>query len=158
MAEICRGTMLATDDPLGLGGLLFDACRIVQLATQGKWTHEGLLERVLDAILEGLEAFEEENLLRFPAAYRLAFRELGLSIGLHGLEKMQVWVRAHPQKFPPAVPRRLEQLSEHLYLREKIEQFWLNAVLREEPSWNQHREINIVMLATCLGPDGFLAV
>jgi hypothetical protein len=31
MAKICQGIGLATDDPLGIGGLLFDASRIAQL-------------------------------------------------------------------------------------------------------------------------------
>ena len=31
MAKICQGIRLATDDPLGIGGLLFDASRIAQL-------------------------------------------------------------------------------------------------------------------------------
>jgi hypothetical protein len=35
MAEICRGMRLATTDPLGIGGLLFDASRIAQLMVMG---------------------------------------------------------------------------------------------------------------------------
>ena len=37
MAKICRGIHLATDDPLGIGGLLFDASRIAQLIMKGRF-------------------------------------------------------------------------------------------------------------------------
>ena len=35
MARICRGISLPTNDPLGIGGLLFDASRIAQLMIKG---------------------------------------------------------------------------------------------------------------------------
>jgi hypothetical protein len=43
-------------------------------------------------------------------------------------------------------------------LREKIEQFWLDGKNREASTWTEHREINMVMLATSLAPDGFLGI
>jgi len=41
MTDICQGRNWSTDDPLGIGGLLFDASRIAQLMVQG-----GLLTRI----------------------------------------------------------------------------------------------------------------
>lgn len=55
MAELTAATSLVTDDPLGLGGLLWDACRIVQLAMHGAWDQAEVLERVLEAAAEGLD-------------------------------------------------------------------------------------------------------
>ena len=51
MAEICRGIRLATDDPLGIGGLLFDASRIAQLMIKGGLKNSSLLETVVDSAL-----------------------------------------------------------------------------------------------------------
>jgi hypothetical protein len=82
MAEICRGIRLATDDPLGIGGLLFDASRIAQLMIQGGLKNSKLLETVVNSSLLGMEAFAKGGSLDYSAKYRLAFRELGLSIGL----------------------------------------------------------------------------
>ena len=90
MAEICRGMgkNLATDDPLGIGGLLFDASRIAQLMIHSGLKYESLLENVVDSAVLGLEYFVSNNQLEDPAEYRLAFRELGLSIGLSAVEKL----------------------------------------------------------------------
>ena len=51
-----------------------------------------------------------------------------------------------------------KQLSEkaRYQLREEIEAFWLERVHRASESWIDHREINMVMLATSLAPDGYL--
>jgi hypothetical protein len=43
-------------------------------------------------------------------------------------------------------------------LSEKIDQFWLNENNSEADSWTKHLDINMVMLATSLTPEGFLMV
>ncbi len=43
-------------------------------------------------------------------------------------------------------------------LSEIIEKFWLERKNREASSWTQHRDINMVMLATSLAPDGYLTL
>ena len=43
-------------------------------------------------------------------------------------------------------------------LRKKIEQFWTDGKNREADTWIEHREINMVMLATSLAPRGFLRI
>jgi hypothetical protein len=50
----------------------------------------------------------------------------------------------------------LKTLSRYAGLREIIETFWLEGTNRESDSWIAHRDINRVMLATSLAPDGFL--
>jgi hypothetical protein len=64
MAEILcdTGLDLATDDPLDIGGLLFDALRLAQLAIRGGPLFEGLLENVLDSALR-LFKFDAGNVL-----------------------------------------------------------------------------------------------
>jgi hypothetical protein len=160
MAEICRGLSLATDDPLGVGGLLFDASRIAQIMIRGGLDHVGLLETVLNSALRGMEAFLNRDPLRYPAKYRLAFRELGLSIGLSAVENLKERIEERPEIFCEGahLNRRVEALMGYLPLREMIERFWLDDRNREATTWKEHREINMVMLATSLGPDEFMTI
>ena len=160
MTDICRGIRLSTDDPLGIGGLLDDASRITQLMIQGGPRDFDLLESVLDSALLGLIAFTESGSLDFPAMQRLAFRELGLSIGLSGVKKLPEWIRNNPGLFDRAGPlqQKIKVLLEYLPLREKIEKFWLNKKNQESGTWTEHRDINMVMLATSLAPEGFLEI
>lgn len=162
MAEICRsmGTNLATDDPLGIGGLLFDASRIARLILQGGLKCAGLVEIVMDSAEIGLESFVINNQLEYPAEYRLAFRELGLSIGLSAAENLQKMVGGNQGAFNNAsrLQKLAEDLMEFLPLRKIIEQFWLDGRNRQASTWIEHREINMVMLATSLAPDQFLMI
>ena len=54
----------------------------------------------------------------------------------------------------PLLRTRIEGLSPYGFIREQIETFWLDRRNRAVPSWTDHREINMVMLATSLAPDG----
>ncbi len=162
MAEICRGmgTNLATDDPLGIGGLLFDASRIAQLMIQGGLKYESLLENVVDSAVLGLEYFERNNQLEYPAEYRLAFRELGLSIELSAIENLQKGIEGNQGVFSreSRLHRLAEDLMGYLPLGKTIEQFWMDDRNRQASTWIEHREINMVMLATSLAPEEFLMI
>ncbi|MFA7198891.1 MAG: hypothetical protein WC093_06335 [Methanoculleus sp.] len=153
MAGICRGGSLATDDPLGIGGLLFDAWRIVELMDRGGFAYEDLPASVLDAALAGLVAFAGGRTLQYPAESRLAFRELGLAIGLAGAGVLVERVRENPDLLG-----RAEALMEYVPLAERIERFWMDKRSREASTWGQNREINMVMLATSLAPGEFLSI
>ncbi|MDK2990742.1 MAG: hypothetical protein PWR16_2271 [Methanoculleus sp.] len=173
MAGICRGGNLATDDPLGIGGLLFDSGRIVQilegsgrivqilegsgrigpLAGREGSAYEDLLAPVLDAALAGLTRFTGGGTLRYPADYRLAFRELGLSIGLRGVGILVERVRENQD-----LSRRAEALMRYVPLADRIEEFWMDDRNREAGTWTGNREINMVMLATSLAPGEFLTI
>jgi len=52
----------------------------------------------------------------------------------------------------------LKTLWKFLPLGEKIEAFWLDAQNQKTDAWKEHRDINTVMLATSLAPDGFLTI
>jgi hypothetical protein len=160
MAAICHGREWATDDPLGIGGLLCDAWRIAQLSEMGTFTDTLLLKSVVDAAHAGLEAFAGGNPLGYPAAYRLPFRELGLAIGLRGVESLRRWAKESGGPHAPQDPlqRKIEALTEYLSLARDIEGFWLEERNREAETWREHREINMVMLATSLAPDTFLSI
>jgi hypothetical protein len=168
MAGICRSLNLATDDPLGTGGLLADALRIAQIMVQGgpgfaEYLGPGvelpeLLGGVLTAALVGLDAFADSGCTGLPADFRLAFRELGLAIGLSGLGHLQQALGDHPDTFgeDDSLLLQAEALRPYLPLGETVTGFWLDARNREAASWTEHREINMVMLATSLAPEGFL--
>lgn len=160
MEDIIRGMSLSTDDPLGIGGLLSDASRIMQLMILGGQVYPGLLESILNSALIGIQSFRESGSLGHPARYRLAFRELGLSIGLSGIENFPDLIRDHQEVFdkPGSLHQVISDLLIYIPLKEKIEEFWLDSRNREVTTWIEHREINIVMLATSLAPDGFLGV
>ena len=68
-AEMVDREPLATADPLGIGGLLVDACRLAQVGADGE-----RIAPLLEASVAGLEAYVTEPDLRAPAHLRLAFR------------------------------------------------------------------------------------
>jgi hypothetical protein len=106
MTGMCRGMRMATDDPLGIGGLLSDASRITQMTMRGGPVYADLQETLLDSALAGLDSFTRAGSLELPAGYRLAFRELGLSIGLGGVGKLQEWIgkiRMYPAERIPFI-------------------------------------------------------
>ena len=160
MAEICKGKNWATDDPLGMGGLLCDAYKIVQLIINESFEQTGLAEDLLDACLLGLESYAKNNPLNFPVDYRLAFRELGLAIGLQAVEKIQGLISKIPGLFDEKylLHLRIEKLLGYIPLKEIIEGFWLESKNRQTSTWIEHRDINMVMLATSLAPDGYLTL
>ncbi len=73
MAGICREMSLSTDDPLGIGGLLSDAMRIVQLTIKRGSPYGNLLESLLDAGLRGVDYFKRGNTLKFRPDIVLPF-------------------------------------------------------------------------------------
>lgn len=129
-------TALATADALGLGGLLVDAYRLTQIERDRE-----LRDALLAAARLGLEHFAAARELDAPAEHRLAFRELGLAIGLAAAEAMHVGELA---RFAP--------------LRQSITTFWASAEHRRTRMYRDHEDINDTMLATSLAPAGFLVL
>jgi hypothetical protein len=160
MARICEGKSWITDDPLGIGGLLGDAFKVAQLIVQENFEQTDLLETLLDSSLMGLESYAKQNQLKLPADYRLAFRELGLSIGLKAVVKLRRWIEQNPGLFhkKDALDSKIESLMRYSPLSEMIEMFWLEPTNREATTWMAHRDINMVMLATSRAPEGFLMI
>jgi hypothetical protein len=160
MAAICTGQNWATGDPLGLGGLLWNACHLAQLINSGLPDQSELLPTLLAAANTGLESFAHMDSLRLPADYRLAFRELGLSIGLRGVAIVEELVAEKPSLFAHSAQllTHIDRLRHYRPMIASIEQFWLQQSNRESPTWTNHRDINTVMLATSLAPGAFLAL
>lgn len=142
---------LATPDPLGIGGLLVNAYRLVELLEAGAEHSSALLvEALLVAALVGMRQYSAQTDLVAPADSRLAFREIGLSIGLAALS----WIdRGAITTNSRKVCTYLERYAQ---VRQGIEAFWSRPEHRESRSWTDHQDINDVMLATSLVPEGFL--
>lgn len=147
-AGMLDGRALATTDPLGIGGLLTDAWRLVQLGRPGAIPEASLVEALLRAAVEGLARYGGP---RGPARQRLAFRELGLAIGL---EAARTWRDTGGSDGVRGFA--LGALHEYDSLRDEIESFWLDPEHQEGAAWTEHRDINEVMLATSLMPEGYL--
>jgi hypothetical protein len=148
----------STDDPLGLGGLLVDAWRLMQLQHRGARLQPQLLQNLIEAAASGLHYFARGDELHKPPQYRLAFREFGLAIGLHALERMRQSLETDKEHQPvnPHIKAKIGEMMQHMYIREHIENFWLYAEHQKSSTWTEHRDINEVMLATSLAPEGFL--
>ena len=157
MKNICRGMSMVTDDPLGIGGLLTDATLITQLIDRGS-NLLGLLQMVLDSSLLGIRSYISDNPLGLSANYRLAFRELGLSIGFKGLVLIKDLIRDDPKFSREYLENIVNELLKYSDLGETIEKFWLDENNRKTRNWIEHRDINMVMLATSLAPMGFLKI
>lgn len=159
-AVMVKNRELGTTDPLGLGGLLTDAYRVKQLMRQGVQIDPVLLEALLTAALGGLEYYVHSGELQQPAGYRLAFRELGLAIGLHAVERMwEKSERSQGNTFLSAEVRtRLKALMKYVPIGKDIESFWLDPEHQRNHTWREHPDINEVMLATSLVPDGYLVL
>jgi hypothetical protein len=150
----------STADPLGLGGLLIDAYRLRQLQQQGAEPQPGLVESLLDAAISGLNVFVRSGELEQPVQFRLAFRELGLAIGLHAVDRMHLFADNDVQRgvSEQRLQSQLGKLMQYTELRDAIENFWRDPDHQQTDTWIEHRDINEVMLATSLAPEGMLQI
>ena len=151
MTEMCEYARWATDDPLGIGGLLDDAARLAELIFEHGVSRRELLHQLLVDASISLRSFNGAGLLSLPAEHRLAFRELGLSIGIHGLQRLQRLVARERELVDVS-----ESLSSYQPLATHFQRFWSDSAHRLNKTWMDHRDINSVMLATSLAPEGYL--
>ncbi|MDH4106767.1 MAG: hypothetical protein OEW35_00475 [Gammaproteobacteria bacterium] len=154
LGAMLDGQYWHTDDPLGIGGLLVDAHRALELTGQGALPDRSLVPRLTAAAAESLQFYAAHAGLSLPADNRLAFRELGLAIGLHAVPMIARAAAGQPE--PVRHSARL--LVRHVALAERIERFWREPRHQQSHTWRDHEDINAVMLATSLLPDEFLAV
>lgn len=137
LAAICNGRDFATDDALGAGGLVVDALRLARLGPQ----FQGILAEVMQDLAVSVPA--AASAIRGPAAHRLPFRELGLALGLRALDPLGEHVDVGSLR--PLIP-----------MAGKLEDYWREAGHQTAPTWREHRDINVVMLAASMAPFGAL--
>lgn len=154
LSTACRQLSCRTDDALGIGGLLLDVFRLARLGPEAA-PDSGLLERLLRDSLRSLVAYAGAAELSQPPGRRLAFRELGLAIGLEAMDVLAS---------PPALVLSsreavaIREAASYLAMAEEIVSVWLRPDARATDGWVSHLDINEVMLASALVPDECLAV
>jgi hypothetical protein len=145
----------ATTDPLGLGGLLADASILIALTARGDLAAEALPHALLADAHRGLDVFTGTQALVRPLEARLAFRELGLALGLHGLGAMHAAVSDHVDRFGTAAEAaalrgRIEAMLPLRTLAAHLDGTWRDPAAQATRSWIAHRDINEVMLAASM--------
>ena len=158
MHRMCRDVPVwATDDPLGIGGLLSSCAVLVRLTASGLLSFDPLLHRLLADAERGLESFVSGHAMSVPTGSRLAFRELGLALGLQSVPDMQRALRARPSRFggprdAASLLARIEALASNRWLAGSIELAWGAPEAQAQRAWQEHLDINSVMLAASLLP------
>ncbi len=158
LAGMCKGKSWSTGDTLGTGELLSIAYRLAQLIVTEGLEKSGLLDSILNSSRPGLESFDSGGQWNLPPDYRLAFRELGLSIGVHAVERLTDLIAQTPRDLKNHFYTQSESLKRYSHISGTIETFWLDPSNRQADSWTAHRDINTVMLATSLAPDSYLSI
>jgi hypothetical protein len=157
MAAIVAGTNLLTEDPLGIGGLLADAHRLAQILRVRPGDNP-LLGLVVGAAANGLARYLSTQPLARPPAERLAFRELGLAIGLQAVTRMWCVLERDAASLDaqPALRAALDTLVSQVPLARTLIETWREVERVPVATWRAHEDINAVMLATALVPEGYL--
>ena len=144
-----------TVDPLSLGGLLSETGRLASLVAEGRHPNEPILERLAHDARRSVDAFAGAGLLERSIDTRLAFRELGLAIGLQAVVPAHDAIQAHRERFgdpwvASALLAHLEATVRHAALIPAIEETWLDPEAQSTSAWQAHLDINAVMLALSL--------
>ncbi len=138
---------MRSDDPLGIGGLLNAAFFLMQISQEKEIV---FLEQMLRSAFEGLDLYlRGDSRLNYSPDYRLAFRELGLAIGLTSVPKMRSFM-------PDSTT--IKALETYCPLGQKLLDFWAKPENQDNSTFKDHIDINSVMLATALHPEGYLHI
>lgn len=156
-----------TTDALGIGGLLVDAYTLLQVMLEEdahhseNWMLKHVVKKILKSAHTSLGMYGSMGELSYDAESRLAFRELGLSIGIHALEdigsllKDRTWADSD---FHREVEQLTFDLSRYIPMADHIESFWMIDGHQKTTTWKDHQDINSVMLAASLVPDGCICI
>lgn len=148
LRDLTEGHRWLTADPLGLGGLLLDAARLLAVREPDEFDQR-LAGDILADVATGLRQYLADEPLRQPARARLAFRELGLAIGLSTLPAISVACGRLPG-LSRSIEGPLSELAGAVPVAVRIAGFWSAEEQRRDPIFTEHRDINEVMLANAL--------
>ncbi|MEZ4416423.1 MAG: hypothetical protein R3E10_11815 [Gemmatimonadota bacterium] len=152
--QLCRGRSWVSDDALGIGGLLIAALQASQVRLHGMPLDARLEASVLRDSWISLDEYARHERPGVPAIQRLAFRELGLALGLRAAQRVGSLPR--PPFEPDSEHAWATMVRARVGIAERIEAFWSRPEHREVASWTDHADINAVMLAVSLEPSGYL--
>lgn len=154
LSEICQRSHWQTSDMLGLGSLMIEAYRMGQLFQRGEDIELVLVSDVINGAYEGLLELEGID-WSTPAELRLAFRELGLVIGLKAMGRFSELI-LRESRLGDVLGTKLMAFERFLPLIDILESYWCAPEKQTSGTWTEHADINQVMLATALLPDAFL--
>ena len=124
---------------------------------------QALADRVVAQAMPGeqVEAFVSRGDLEQPVRRRLAFRELGVAIGLQRVDPMRMVIEFDPHPFGGPVTAglllsQLDAVERRVPLVDAIECCWRSREGQASPTWNEHRDISMAMLAVSLAPDALV--
>ena len=106
----------------------------------------------------GLKSYINNNQMNLAAEYRLAFRELGLSIGLKGILIINYIIKKRPEFTENSLNKRFNDIKEYQVLGNIIEEFWVKNKNRKTNNWKEHQDINTVMLVILISSRDFLSI
>jgi hypothetical protein len=118
-----------------------------------------LLGLVVGAAATGLARYLATQPFSMPTTQRLAFRELGLAIGLQSVTRLWGVLEREAASLDaqPALRAALDTLVAQVPLARTITDAWMAVERRgNDDTWRAHEDINAVMLATALVPSGYL--
>lgn len=146
---LCSGMDWTTSDPLGIGGLLLNIPRSIQLPKN--IPAAATPKKLLKDSHNSLRTFAMAEMTNRPAQQRLAFRECGLSLGLRVLCGMESQLKE--------IGLDINNFMEYLPMAARIEDFWSQPENQQAAPWKNHLDINSVSLAASLvaseAPDAF---
>ena len=141
---MCEQRHWTTSDSLGIGGLLLNTLRSALLTNESISLPASVKpEKLLDESISSFRMFSESYNKNENAGRRLAFRECGLSLGLHAAllgMKDKLGLLNLP----------LGKLEEYKPIAREIESFWLDPENQRSPTWKEHLDINAISLASSL--------
>lgn len=149
--RICDRRRWITDDPLGIGGLLVAAGGLLARSLAGDPGRTELATWALADAATGLRTMDADRMLERPVGSRLAFRELGLAIGLETVAPLASAVRAADDLARrDAILAGLDAVLAHRGLVARIEGCWADRSSRRTEVCDHRRDIDEVMLAASL--------
>ena len=123
--------------------MLLDALGLAKLVAEGRSDLQPLFAQVVEDCALSLAAVAQDDFIGLRASRRLAFRELGLALGLHAVA-------------PLGECANVSLLERYVPLASALEDFWLEPANQAASTWTAHADINAVTLAAALAPRGSL--
>lgn len=148
LRELCLDVPWGTSDPLGIGGLLLDAFRLAILPDM-QTSDKQLLENIVSGAEAGVRQFLRSGALQGQPAMRLAFRELGLAIGLQTVLAIDA-AASHLGMPTASIANSLGSLLSFGKADRAIVDFWSEPQNQSASTWQDHRDINEVMLVAAI--------
>jgi hypothetical protein len=148
LRQLSAHSRWATSDPLGIGGLLLDAFRLA-LLPPARTSDAQLLRDVLAGAEAGLQQFLKGKTLQGRPSMRLAFRELGLAIGLQTVPATKAALSVSGI-LDDRMAASVEALLSPGEVDRAMVDMWSQPDSHTNSTWQDHRNINEVMLAAAI--------